>query len=52
MIGIVAGVAWLRVERRSSAAVFDVALLKSPFVVMACTCILFFAAVTRPSCCC
>lgn len=43
--GIVGGVAWMRAERRSPAAVFDVALLRSPFVITACTCIALFAAV-------
>ena len=45
VVGVVGGIAWLRVERRSSAAVFDVALLKAPFVAAACTCIGLFAAV-------
>ncbi|WP_225804451.1 MFS transporter, partial [Streptomyces sp. NK15101] len=45
VIGIAGGVAWVRVERRSSAAVFDVALLKTPFVTAACLCIALFAAV-------
>lgn len=43
--GIVGGIAWFRVERRSSAAVFDVAMLKAPFVTAACICIALFAAV-------
>lgn len=43
--GVVGGVAWLRVERRSTSAVFDVALLKSPFVPAACVCIALFASV-------
>ncbi|WP_030690392.1 MFS transporter [Streptomyces globisporus] len=45
VVGIVGGIAWVRVERRSSAAVFDVALLKTPFVTAACLCIALFAAV-------
>ncbi|XAS74452.1 MFS transporter [Micrococcaceae bacterium Sec5.1] len=43
--GLVGGVAWVRVERRSKSAVFDVALLKSPFVTAACVCIALFASV-------
>jgi MFS family permease len=43
--GVVGGIAWLRVERRSKSAVFDVALLKSPFVIAACVCIALFASV-------
>ncbi len=43
--GVVGGVAWLRVERRSRSAVFDVALLKSPLFTVACVCIALFASV-------
>jgi MFS family permease len=43
--GVVGGIAWLRVERRSTSAVFDVALLKTPFFTAACVCIALFAAV-------
>lgn len=45
VVGVIGGVLWIRVERRSSAAVFDVALLKSPFVVVACVSVALFAAV-------
>ncbi|MBB2890984.1 MFS transporter [Flexivirga oryzae] len=44
-LGIIGGVAWMRVERRSPAAVFDAAVLKAPFVVAASTCVGLFAAV-------
>ncbi|WP_063065691.1 MFS transporter [Nocardia violaceofusca] len=43
--GIVAAALWVRVERKSSAAVFDVAMLKSPFVTAASVAIALFAAV-------
>ncbi|MEV8147447.1 MFS transporter [Arthrobacter sp. NPDC080073] len=43
--GVAGGAAWLRVERRSTSAVFDVALLKTPFFTAACVCIALFAAV-------
>jgi hypothetical protein len=45
VLGVVGGVAWVRVERRSSTAVFDVALMKAPLVTAACICIFLFAAV-------
>jgi MFS family permease len=43
--GIVGGIAWVRVERRSSAAVFNVALMKAPLVTASCLCIALIAAV-------
>ncbi|MCE5292677.1 MAG: FAD-dependent oxidoreductase [Nocardiaceae bacterium] len=43
--GIVGGVAWIRVQRRSSSPVIDSALLKAPFVTTACISIALFAAV-------
>ncbi|QSE86287.1 MFS transporter [Rhodococcus koreensis] len=45
MAGIVGGIAWVRVERRSTSAVFDVALMKAPLVTASCLCIALFAAV-------
>jgi MFS family permease len=45
VVGIVGGIAWVRVERRSTAAVFDVALLRAPLVTASCLCIALFAAV-------
>lgn len=45
MAGIVGGIAWVRVERRSTSAVFDVALMKAPLVTASCVCIALFAAV-------
>lgn len=45
VLGVVGGVAWIRVERRSSTAVFDVALMKAPLVTASCICITLFAAV-------
>jgi MFS family permease len=45
VLGIVGGIAWLRVERRSSSAVFDVALMRAPLVTASCICIALFAAV-------
>ncbi len=44
-IGIVGGIAWVRVERKSSSAVFDVALMKTPLVTASCVCIALVAAV-------
>lgn len=44
-LGVVGGVAWFRVERRSTTAVFDVALMKAPLVNASCICIALFAAV-------
>ncbi|POX42917.1 MFS transporter [Streptomyces sp. Ru73] len=44
VIGIVGGIAWVRVERRSSSAVFDVAMMKAPLVTASCLCIALFAA--------
>mgnify|MGYP006175973527 CR=1 FL=1 len=41
---VVGGIAWIRVERRSSTAVFDVALMKAPLVTASCICIALFAA--------
>ncbi|MFE3960907.1 MFS transporter [Nocardia sp. NPDC059091] len=43
--GVVGGVLWVRVERRSSVAVFDIAMLKSPFVTAACVSVALFAVV-------
>ncbi|MFF8847362.1 MFS transporter [Streptomyces sp. NPDC015127] len=43
--GIVGGIAWVRVERKSSSAVFDVALMKAPLVTASCLCSALFAAV-------
>ncbi|QSR28390.1 MFS transporter [Nocardioides aromaticivorans] len=45
VLGVVGGIAWFRVERRSSNAVFDVALMKAPLVTASCICITLFAAV-------
>jgi MFS family permease len=45
VLGIVGGIAWIRVERKSSSAVFDVALMKAPLVTSSCICIALFAAV-------
>lgn len=45
VIGVVGGIAWVRVERRSSTAVFDLALMRSPLVTASCICITLFAAV-------
>ena len=45
VVGVVGGIAWVRVERRSTAAVFDVALMKAPLVTASCLCIALFAAV-------
>ncbi|NMN95886.1 MFS transporter [Antrihabitans stalactiti] len=45
LIGVVGGIAWVRVERRSTSAVFDVALMKAPLVTASCLCIALFAAV-------
>lgn len=45
VLGIVGGIAWVRAERRSSSAVFDVALMKAPLVTASCVCIALFAAV-------
>jgi MFS family permease len=45
ILGVVGGVAWMRVERRSTSAVFDVAVLKSDFVTAGSACIGLFAAV-------
>lgn len=44
VLGIVGGIAWFRVERRSSSAVFDVLLMKASKVVTACVAITLFAA--------
>ncbi|WP_129305026.1 MFS transporter [Streptomyces sp. L2] len=43
--GVIGGIAWVRVERRSSSAVFDVAMMKAPLVTASCVCIALFAAV-------
>ncbi|MET7927571.1 MFS transporter [Streptomyces sp. NPDC005349] len=43
--GIIGGIAWVRVERKSSSAVFDVAMMKAPLVTASCVCIALFAAV-------
>lgn len=45
VVGVVGGIAWMRVERRSSSAVFDVALMRAPLVTASCICIALFAAV-------
>ncbi len=45
ILGVVGGIAWFRVERKSSTAVFDVALMKAPLVTASCICIALFAAV-------
>lgn len=45
VLGVVGGIAWVRVERRSSTAVFDLALMKAPLVTASCICISLFAAV-------
>ncbi|MFD8295093.1 MFS transporter [Streptomyces bauhiniae] len=42
--GVIGGIAWVRVERRSSSAVFDVALMKAPLVTASCVCIALIAA--------
>lgn len=44
-IGVVGGALWLLAERRSSAAVFDVAILRSPYVITVCLVTALFAAV-------
>jgi len=44
-IGIVGGIAWMRAQRRSSTAVFDVALMRAPLVTASCLSIALFAAV-------
>ncbi|MFJ9180637.1 MFS transporter [Streptomyces sp. NPDC102360] len=43
-VGVIGGIAWVRVERRSSSAVFDVAMMKAPLVTASCVCIGLFAA--------
>lgn len=45
VLGVAGGIAWFRVERRSTTAVFDVALMKAPLVTASCICIALFAAV-------
>ncbi|MFE6649115.1 MFS transporter [Nocardioides sp. NPDC057772] len=45
VVGIVGGVAWARSQRRSSTAVFDMALMRTPLVTVSCLCIALFAAV-------
>lgn len=45
VLGVVGGIAWVRVERRSGNAVFDATVLRSDFVVAASLCIGLFAAV-------
>ena len=45
VLGVVGGIAWVRVERTSSSAVFDVTLMKTPLVTASCLCIALFAAV-------
>ncbi|WP_328529924.1 MFS transporter [Nocardioides sp. NBC_00368] len=45
VVGVVGGVAWARSQRRSSTAVFDVALMRTPLVTASCLCIALFAAV-------
>jgi MFS family permease len=45
VLGVAGGIAWFRVERRSTTAVFDVALMKASLVTASCICIALFAAV-------
>ncbi|WP_218177785.1 MFS transporter [Amycolatopsis australiensis] len=45
VVGTVGGIFWVRVERKSATAVFDVALMKARSVTAACVCIALFAAV-------
>lgn len=45
VLGVAGGIAWVRVQRKSSSAVFDVALMKAPLVTTSCICIALFAAV-------
>ncbi len=45
VIGVVGGITWVRAQRRSTSAVFDVALMKAPLVTASCICITLFAAV-------
>lgn len=44
-VGIIGGVTWVRHQRRTTAAVFDVALMRSPLVTASCLCIALFAAI-------
>lgn len=45
LAGVVGGVAWVRVERRSTSAVFDVKVLQKPFVKPACFAAAMFGCV-------
>lgn len=45
VIGVVAGIAWMRAQRRSASAVFDLTLMRTPLVTASCLCIALFAAV-------
>ncbi|NGN94779.1 MFS transporter [Nocardioides sp. KC13] len=45
VVGTIGGVAWARSQRRSSTAVFDMALMRTPLVTASCLCIALFAAV-------
>ncbi|WP_229052497.1 MFS transporter [Aeromicrobium sp. Leaf350] len=45
VIGVVGGVLWVRAERRSSTAVFDLRLMRAPLVTAACVSIALFAAI-------
>ena len=45
IVGIVGGIVWVRVERRSNNAVFDATVLRSKFVVTASLCVGLVAAV-------
>jgi hypothetical protein len=44
-IGVVAGVAWVLAQRRSTAPVFDLAMLKRPYATTACVASFLFGAV-------
>lgn len=45
LIGVVGGVLWVRAERRSTNAVFDLSLMRAPLVTAACLSIALFAAI-------
>jgi|tagenome__1003787_1003787.scaffolds.fasta_scaffold20980024_4 MFS family permease len=44
-LGVIGGIAWVRAERTSTSAVFNVALMKTPLVTASCVSIALFAAV-------
>jgi len=44
VVGVVGGIWWMKAERGSPTAVFDVALIKAPLVTASCVCIVLFAA--------